>query len=245
MTATLATRRIPLSGTYNLRDVGGYPVGDRTTRWGALLRSDALHKVDQAGRDTLRELNLALVIDLREAQEAESAPNALDGVGHRSVHRPVYDAALDTHADGFGLGPLYRQMITDHAPALTAAVRLVAGAGPDPVLVHCTAGKDRTGLVVALALAAVGVDERDIVADYALSETMLAGEWATTMLANYEAMGLPDDLDMTEMVCASPASLMRETLAQIRADHGDVHGFLRAHGMTDTELSVLTARLVA
>ena len=227
MTATLATRRIPLSGTYNLRDVGGYPVGDRTTRWGALLRSDALHKVDQAGRDTLRELNLALVIDLREAQEAESAPNALDGVGHRSVHRPVYDAALDTHADGFGLGPLYRQMITDHAPALTAAVRLVAGAGRDPVLVHCTAASGSPP------------DwwwrwpwRRSVWTSVTSSRTTRSPRpcWPANGPPTMLAMGLRDDLDMTEMVCASPASLMRETLAQIRADHGDVHGFLRAHG---------------
>ncbi|MBM4569077.1 protein-tyrosine-phosphatase [Rhodococcus hoagii] len=245
MTETSATRRIPLCGTYNLRDVGGYPVGDGALRWQSLLRSDALHKVDHAGRHTLRQLGLGLVIDLREVEETESAPDALSGVGHAVVHCPIYQGSVDASTAGFSLAALYRQMITDHAKALTAAVRLIATADPSPVLVHCSAGKDRTGLVVALALAAVGADERDIVADYAVSEIMLAGEWAKTVLAKYSGMDLPEGLDLNSIVCASPAALMRETLAQIRVDHGDIQGFLRAHGMTDAEFAGLATRLVA
>lgn len=240
----VASRRLDLSGTYNLRDVGGYPLGEGSTKWHKLFRSDALHSVDQDGRDALRELNLALVIDLRESHEVESAPNALQGVGHREVHLPVYDGAINASGTGFDLAALYLQMVTDHAEALTRAVRLIAASGPGPVLVHCTAGKDRTGLVVALSLAAVGVSERDVIADYAVSETMLAGDWADRMVEAFKAYDLPDGFDVDEMVCASPAALMRETLAYITENHGGVRDFLLNHGMTESELADLRTCLI-
>lgn len=245
-----ATRRLSLAGTHNFRDVGGYAVGARSTRWGKLFRSDALHGVDQAGRDTLAGLGLGLVIDLRENDERETAPNALAGVGHRDVHLPVYDGPIEHTASehpgaAFDLESLYLQMLRDHAQPLTDAVRLIAGSGDDPVLVHCTAGKDRTGLVVALALSAVGVDTRDVIADYSLSETMLHGEWAEAMVAVLRERELPDGFDIEGIVAASPPSVMRRTLAAIDADHGGADRFLLAHGMSETELGDLRAALLS
>lgn len=241
-----ATRRLSLSGTYNLRDVGGYAAGTRSTRWRKLLRSDALHTLDQSGRDALAEIGLGLVIDLREDDELAAAPNALAGVGHREVHLPVYDGPLDHTPTGaaFDLGTLYGWMLTDHAARLTEAVRLIAASGDDPVLVHCTAGKDRTGLVIALSLAAVGVDARDVIADYSLSETMLHGEWVDAMVASFRDRELPDDFDIEGIVAASPAAVMRTTLARIDAEHGGVRSYLRDHGMTEAELGDLHAALL-
>ncbi|MCA1006316.1 tyrosine-protein phosphatase [Rhodococcus hoagii] len=251
MTTPLRTpsRRLPADGVHNLRDVGGYPAGGLTTKWGKLFRSDALHGIDPAGRAGLSDLGLALVIDLRESDERASAPNALDGIGHREVHLPVYRDGLGsrgaTHtAEALDLGGIYAWMLGEHGVALTDAVRLIADSGDDPVLVHCTAGKDRTGLVIALALAAVGVDDRDIAADYSLSELMLAGEWVDTMTAAMAARGLPAGIDIAQIVAASPAPLMLATLASLRASHGDAVGYLRAHGMTDTELDDLRACLL-
>ncbi|MFP3381581.1 tyrosine-protein phosphatase, partial [Bacillus sp. SIMBA_069] len=76
-----------------------------------------------------------------------------------------------------------------HGTQLATAVRLIADSGEDPVLVHCTAGKDRTGLVVALALLAAGVDREDVVADYAQTADNLAGPWADAMLERMRAAG--------------------------------------------------------
>lgn len=243
------TRRLPAGGVHNLRDVGGYPAAGLTTKWGKLFRSDSLHGIDPAGRAELADLGLALVLDLRESDERASAPNALDGVGHRDVHLPVYRDGIGsrgaTHtAQTLDLGGIYTWMLSEHGGALTDAVRLIAGSGSEPVLVHCTAGKDRTGLVIALALAAVGVEDRDIAADYSLSEVMLAGEWVDAMTAVMAARGLPAEIDIAQIVASSPAPLMLATLASLRASHGDVRGYLRAHGMTDTELDDLRACLV-
>jgi protein-tyrosine phosphatase len=256
MTSTLpparapATRRLPLAGTYNLRDVGGYAAGDRTTRWGRLFRSDALHAVDQPGRDALAELGLGLVVDLRENDERTTAPNALTGLGHHEVHNPVYDGPVEHTISGrpgaaFDLASLYRNMIADNGETLTGAVRLIAAADT-PALVHCTAGKDRTGLVVALTLSAVGVGARDVVADYALSETMLHGEWAEAMVASFRArVDLPDGFDIEGIVSASPAGLMRTVLADLDAEHGGAANYLRSHGMSDAELTTLRTSLLS
>ncbi|MDH6677863.1 protein-tyrosine phosphatase [Rhodococcus sp. LBL1] len=240
------TRRLVLPGTYNLRDIGGYTAGERTTRWRKLLRSDALHTIEQDGRDTLTEIGLGLVIDLREDDEISKAPNALDGVGHREVHVPVYNGKLDHNptAATFDLGTLYQWMLADHGSRLTDAVRLIAGSGDEPVLVHCTAGKDRTGLVIALALSAVGVGARDVVADYSLSETLLHGEWVDAMVASFRERELPEGFDIEGIVAASPAAVMRATLAGIDAEHGGVRPYLLDHGMSEAELTDLHAALL-
>ena len=240
------TRRLDLPGTYNLRDIGGYTAGDRTTRWRKLFRSDALHTIGQDGRDALAEVGLGLVIDLREDDEISKAPNALDGVGHREVHLPVYNGKIDhtPTAAGFDLGTLYRWMLADHGAQLTDAVRLIAASGDRPVLVHCTAGKDRTGLVIALALSAVGVGARDVVADYSLSETLLHGEWVDAMVASFRERQLPEGFDIEGIVAASPAATMRATLADIDAEHGGVLSYLFDHGMSEAELTDLHAALL-
>jgi protein-tyrosine phosphatase len=249
MTATfppaVPTRRLALAGTYNFRDLGGYPVGSRSTKWNKLFRSDSLHELDQSGRDTLRALPLGVVIDLRESGELDSAPDALDGVGHRTVHMPIYNGALDVHRPGLTLGSVYAEMITEYGQQLTKAIQAIAASGDDAVVVHCAAGKDRTGVIIAVTLAAIGVDERDIVADYAMSETMLAGDWADAMVAIMRDRGVPGSPELEELVTSSPAALMRKTLHDIRSAHGGVEEYLRSHGMTTAELESLRAALVA
>ncbi|MBC2639806.1 MULTISPECIES: tyrosine-protein phosphatase [unclassified Rhodococcus (in: high G+C Gram-positive bacteria)] len=249
MTSTLPApthhRRLNLTGTYNFRDLGGFATDAGTTKWNKLFRSDALHRLDQPARDLLRERKLALVIDLREQQELDDNPTALDGVGHRVEHLPVYEGEIDLDGANFDLAVVYGEMVQRYGHRLTRAVRAIARSGDDPTVVHCTAGKDRTGLVVALTLAAVGVDQRDIVADYAMSEVLLAGDWARAMAEKMRARGLPDGVDVDRLVGASPAVLMRATLDSITTAHHSVRGYLHAHGMTDGEFDDLRSALVA
>ncbi|EOM77311.1 protein-tyrosine-phosphatase [Rhodococcus rhodnii] len=244
-TALPPTRRHDLVGVHNLRDVGGYRAGDAVTRWGRLLRADALHALGDDGRRALGALDVRLVLDLRDDEEVVSAPDALGDVGCRYVHHSVYGkaGALALPADGgFDLAALYRTILDEHGTRLTDAVRMVADAD-GPVVVHCTAGKDRTGLVVALALSAVGVSDRDVAADYALSEIMLAGEWADAMTAAFRTKYPDSPIDLTEIVASSPAPVMLGALESIRLRFGDAAGYLRAHGMTEPELAGLRAAL--
>ncbi|WP_077350073.1 tyrosine-protein phosphatase [Tessaracoccus flavescens] len=192
---------------------------------GALFRSDVIHRIDDAGRRKLAELGVSRVVDLRSDHEIDAAPNLVDGLGI-TVHRvPVFDGAAPTAQipQDITLGALCRNIVD------------VPDGGS--VVVHCTAGKDRTGLVVALGLAAAGLARGDVVSDYALTEGDLRGAWADAMLAGIVAKGIELTPGLIEMVRASPASVMEEVLADLEAAHGTVAGCLRANGLSEAELS--------
>jgi len=158
-------RHIPLPGTLNLRDVGGYPTRDGgSVRWRALLRSDALHRVP-AGAAVLHGLGLRTVIDLRSHVEAEIAPSDLADLGLRTLHIPVLGGDLRTLPAE--LSGTYRHIVDECGAAIAAVIQRLCAPGALPALIHCSAGKDRTGIVVALILAAMGVPDDVIAADYA------------------------------------------------------------------------------
>lgn len=234
-------RRLELEGVFNLRDVGGYPaVGGRTTRWRALLRSDALHRLDPAGGAVLAGLGLNTVVDLRTEAEADIAPSALDGLTNRTTHISLL--AGDLAALPLELDAIYRYMIEECGDAIGAAIKALSESGSLPALVHCSAGKDRTGIVVALVLAVLGVPDEVIAADYELSAAYLdAGQ--TPAIAQLQAnTGLGSEL--TGPLLSSPAPLMLDVLAWARAGDGSVDGYLLDHGLTRADLERLRAALL-
>jgi protein-tyrosine phosphatase len=240
---TNASRRVPLAGVYNLRDTGGHPAGARTTRWRKLFRSDALHKLTDGDRAALVGLGIATLIDLREDDEVAKEPNAVDGTGITQLRHPLYDGPLAL-AGQRDLLAINMWLVANSGERIADAIRVVATSGDDAVLVHCTAGKDRTGLTIALMLSAVGVGDRDVAADYCLSEIMLAGEWADAMLASFDPAILSGDADIRGIVTGSPASVMLAVLAEIRSRYGDAAGYLVAHGLAADELAALRAALL-
>src|SRR5258708_16224605 len=162
-------RRIALPGTLNLRDLGGYPTSDGgTVRWRTLLRSDALHRLDDTGRATLAGIGLRTVVDLRTDEEAAQAPSALDGTGARGFRVPLFRAE-DLGDLPPALAAIYRPMIDDRGAAIAEAVGRLSPGGARPGLIHCSAGQDRTGLGLAPVLELIGVPDEIIAADYALS----------------------------------------------------------------------------
>jgi protein-tyrosine phosphatase len=241
-------RRHVTPGVYNLRDTGGYRAATGTSRWGKLFRSDALHLLDDQGRSLLAELGVAHVVDLRGDEEQRTAPSALDGLELRVHHLPVFDEAAPASraAVTLGLASVYDLMADERGTHLADAIRVIAAAEEDEaVLVHCTAGKDRTGLVIAFALTAAGVDRDDVVADYAQTADNLRGEWAERMLAGYRAGGAEPTPAVVELVTASPADTLGVLLDRIDRQHGSMRGYLTTHGLSAADLDRLTAVLVA
>jgi len=246
---------IDITGTYNFRSTGGYVAQGGSTRADGLFRSDALHRLDEAGQTKFAELGISRIIDLRYEQEIASQPNSLPAGSVEIVHQPIFDAGSLARSDAAGLSAenripslaeLYRMIATDRAEALAAAVRLIADAPEGGVLVHCTAGKDRTGMVVAAALTVVGVSREQVIADYAATAGHLAGEWAEEKLAAYAAhMNAPVNDAVRELVTASPAGAIAEGLDAIDAAHGSTEQLLRDHGFDDAALERLRTRLVA
>jgi protein-tyrosine phosphatase len=238
----MESRRIPLPGTLNVRDLGGYPTRDGgSVRWRTLLRSDALHRLDDTGRAALAGFGLRTVVDLRTGEEAQSAPSALDGTGARIFHVPLFRAeAIGTLPPE--LAAVYRHMIDDRGAAIAEAVGRLSAGGALPGLIHCSAGKDRTGLVVALVLAVIGVPDEIIAADYAMSAQNLDADTAQ-VISRIQAISGGYRLDLG--VLGSPPELILEALARVRDQAGSVTGYLVGHGLPRPAVETLRSALVA
>ncbi|MBL1081038.1 tyrosine-protein phosphatase [Streptomyces actinomycinicus] len=191
-----AGRVLPVPGTVNARDTGGYLTYDgKRTRWGVLYRSESLAKIPADGTAALAALGLGSVLDLRTAPEIRadgadrlpagvtSVPDAVDDtglyafIGQAVLSRdPAYQQALlgDGRARARMIS-LYRGFVTNPAnrAALGTAVRAVSNSSK-PVLFHCSAGKDRTGVLADTVLRAVGVPAATSEQDYLLSGPLRA-----------------------------------------------------------------------
>jgi protein tyrosine/serine phosphatase len=167
-------RLIELKGSANFRDIGGYPTvwGERV-RWNRLYRSDALANLTEDDLIALQPIGVTTIIDLRSHDElAESGPSPLiaaHGTRHRHVPFMRQQAGPTNYEHLPPLSELYVQMIEHGGPALKAIFEVLADERTYPAVVHCAAGKDRTGVTIALVLRTLGVDDDTIAADYALT----------------------------------------------------------------------------
>jgi protein-tyrosine phosphatase len=239
-----AGRRIHIPGTLNFRDAGGYQVeGGGTVARRTLYRSDALHRVDAAGSGMLAELGLKTVLDLRILEELLTAQSPLADFadrGTRTIHLSL--AGPDFSELPPELEGVYSFFIDRRGEAIAAAIKHLASPGALPALVHCTAGKDRTGIVIAFTLAAVGVPDQVIAADYALSSMYLVAEETAVIGQISAASGIDEQIMRTLM--ASPPELITRTLARAREQAGSITGYLTSNGLTDADLAALRTALV-
>lgn len=237
--------RIPVEGTFNLREPAGYPAAHGMTRSGVLYRSDGLKSLTDRGREQLVELGVHTVIDLRDDFEREMQPDALDGLEIKTVHIPVYEgSAAANSGPGITLPSMYESIVVEHGEVVVSALRLIASPDAGPVLVHCTAGKDRTGIVIALALRAVGVAADVVIADYARSASNLSGAWLEAMIALTSRYGIEDTPQLRSIMGSTPPEVMAGLLDLIDTKYGSVIDYLRAQGLTGEELQQLDAKLV-
>jgi protein-tyrosine phosphatase len=241
-------RTIRLDGCLNFRDLGGYPTEDgRAIRWRQLFRSDALHLLTPADVACIRDqLGIRDVIDLRSSGELRAqSENRLAGEPIRCHHVPLFDGDVRAgeveRPAGRNLADLYLLMAEIGREPIGRTITTIATA-PGPVLFHCAAGKDRTGVVSAVLFGLLGVRDELIVADYvatrenldAIVERLLASRGYQAMLA-----ALPPDT-----MHAEPDTMMA-FLARIREQHGSIRGFARAAGVSDATIALLGSRLLA
>jgi protein-tyrosine phosphatase len=230
-------------GAVNFRDVGGLPAGSARTRSGVLFRSGNLAQLDDEGITALRELGIRRIIDLRADDEVTHAPSRIDGLTIETLHVPLFLGSVASFfADDLSLDEMYRRLVEDSAAGVVDVVRGIIA--DQPVLVHCTVGKDRTGVTVALALAAAGVEAEAVIADYARTEGLLP-EWRNARIIEMLRKLHPEAVHLEDLATRSPAPVMRELLTSITDRYGSVAGYLREHGMSDDELSELRRVLVA
>ncbi|MCW3842180.1 tyrosine-protein phosphatase [Micromonospora yasonensis] len=245
MEATDTPHRHPFPALFNFRDVGGLTGHDGLrVRTGRLYRSDSLHRITETDQAAFTALGIRTVIDLRRPSEVtrDGRVPAYDGLTYRHIH-PEHENWAKVPYDPEEslprwLADRYVGLARTGTAGLAEAVGLIADSANAPVVVHCVAGKDRTGVVCALTLAVLGVADADIAADYALSTE------ASERFSAWVAATLPEAEEPPRPYLASPAEAMTLFLDELRVGYGSVEGYLRHTGITDAQLDALRAHLL-
>jgi protein-tyrosine phosphatase len=238
-------RTLTFASTYNFRDVGGYAGLDgATVRWRRLFRSDSLHRLKGDDLQTFGDLGVRTVIDLRRTFEVERHGRVPDADGlayHNLVIEHVDWESVPEPADVAHerwLADRYLNFAEDGRAGLAAALHLIADPVAAPVVVHCMAGKDRTGVVCALTLALLGVSDADIAADYALTEASMAS------LTEYLQRTSPDMVHDKYHMFDCPKDAMLMFLDDLRARHGSIEAYVREIGISAEQVAAMRDHLL-
>jgi protein-tyrosine phosphatase len=240
------SRHLLWPGTFNVRDVGGYPTADgRRTRWQTLLRGDGYYcRRERADLEALHT-GISTVVDLRSESELRERPSPFRSSRRpRYVNAPLFDEDARPAADGSASQyEAYRFVIDHRSGDLVRILGLLAEPGALPALVHCHAGKDRTGIVVALLLALVGVPRRIIAEDYGLSARYLTEAYIDEAITRAAARGLSHEEWAERFPC--PPLLMVSLLDHVDTTYGGVGAYLLAAGLAPEQMRSLRAALAA
>ena len=245
---TARDRRLAWEGCVNVRDLGGLPTADgRTTRWGAVVRSDGLDRLEPAGWTALEAYGVRTIVDLRNGIERQAEPY--------TSPLPVVVAEVEDDADRqfierwrpFSTPHYYRAALDRWPGRIAGAVAAVARAPAGGVLVHCGLGRDRTGLIVMLLLALAGVTPGCIADDHQLSGECLPPVDVDRLLAGASSVNARTR-EQFEADCAREnerraAASDRDALVAT-LESFDVERYLLANGLTADDLAALSARLV-
>jgi protein-tyrosine phosphatase len=238
-------RHLPFVGTYNVRDIGGYLTSmGVSTRWFTLFRADSLHRLSPADQAILLDHGLRVVIDLRRPDELQAAPNVFANsskVSYRHISL-LGDTPPIVRGDPQPLVETYRYILDQRQAQVREVLAILAAPEGLPALVHCTAGKDRTGVIVALLLGLVGVVPETIVSDYVLTSTYLNDAFMTETRQRALQRGFTWEQYAPLVGC--PPEHMLVTLTHLDVTYGGIEAYVRAIGLTDQHIARLRLALV-
>lgn len=217
-------RALEIEGLFNTRATPG------ATPW--FIRSGSPDALTADGERALRSLGVQRILDLREAEERAPHSHTLPVAGHALYGSPPPMTGR--------LEDIYAGLLRTRRHALTAAVAALADAEA-PVLLHCTAGKDRTGLVAALALRAAGVPAADVIADYALSGPAVRPVRTAAAEAAVAGTSASERAESLRLHLDSPPEAMRFAL-DLLDELGGAAQYLLDHGLSDAQLTALRER---
>ena len=257
------TLPVLFDGVPNSRSLGGLPLKrGGETKDGVLYRSAALDDITREGEIQMEETPLGVVADLRTLFERAAQPDKVPHRPHRVkvVEIPIEAGNIspasfvtetlqaaskgETTAEALSdelptLPEMYRIMVASSAKELAKVAGLVANVEPgedNAVLVHCTAGKDRTGVSVALILDIAGVEREAIIENYAVSQQYLAGAWADKMLGTIEKFGVPLVPKLVAMVTTTPPDAIKAAFDWVEENFGSSENYLMSGGLQAAQI---------
>ncbi len=229
----------PIIGISNFRDLGGLQAGSGVIKPGLLMRCAAPLVLEDDDRERLGALGLQTALDLREPIERKNDPVEEFAPVVHSV--PLFSGAVDLQT-ARGLDALYVDIIEACGPRFVDAARILCAPEALPAVIFCSAGKDRTGILTALILSAVGVSDDDVARDFALSEQGISGEFRAELEARALLAGVTEQALAVSM--GAPADLMTGLLAELAAAHGGAAAYLLRNGLSEAGLAQLRRTLV-
>ncbi|KAE9365315.1 hypothetical protein N431DRAFT_387449 [Stipitochalara longipes BDJ] len=238
---------ITVAGIQNFRDLGGYPItslSNHSIRREVIYRCAEPSKVTKDGIATMQSLGITHIYDLRSNNEIERAQTAgrggvVEWDGCKRVFVPVftdkdyspenlavrYKDYATTGTEGFTRA--YSDIMKKAPPSYRTILLHLANEPEKPLIVHCTAGKDRTGVLCALVLSLCGVDDDVIAYEYSLTDLGLSKEWKESVIGHLmDNPALKGDMEGAWNMISSKAANMLATLKMIREKYGSAEGYI-------------------
>lgn len=228
-TILLSERHLPMEGGYNFRDLGGFKTKEgKYTKWGKLFRSDDLNHLTENDLNYLASIPMNTIVDFRSGQEIEKAPDKNPESLKKNISLSIEPGNISTYEQLFSLSEkemeqfmmnLNVSLVTDSTiiNKYKEFFALIQSDSDIPLMFHCSAGKDRTGMAAALILYALGVDEETIIDDYLASNYYLADKYAP-MKKQYP--------NMAALFEVRP-NYIKAGLEQIKKDHISIDNYLK------------------
>ncbi len=232
-------RHLPFEQWFNVRDLGGYAADGRAIAWRQYYRAGAPSRLSTADIERARALGIRTVMDLRRDDETErDETRAEDALGAVTYRIPVVRTAdaLDSYVTGPGISAeRYLAYLEVGGDAFRAVFELLGDPASYPVVVHCSAGKDRTGVVSAMALELLGVQREAIEMDYAMTNIerdRIAAFW-TQRGGGWFAQATPEQIDFALSV---PSGAIGGFLDGLQSRYGGAEAYLRGVGVSETAI---------
>lgn len=247
-------RFVNIEGGVNFRDFGGYQTRDgRCIKWGILFRCGTLARIPPSHHRSFADLDIGMICDLRRIDEAENAPSPISAPFLNRVHIPIGTASSPQMREALKAGTTSADLVQ----FMTDITREIASEHHDEYatlfqnllktksgfLLHCSAGKDRTGLGAALIMSALDVDEETIVRDYLLSNR--AVDLKNGVKRMKERYGWKMDDDSLRAILGVYPEYLNAAMDEIHKRHGSVNGYLDDIGVDQSAREELRNRLLA
>ncbi len=240
--STAARRHIPLEGTPNFRDMGGYETKDgRTVKWRKLFRSGTLADLTDDDHARIGDLAISKIFDLRTDDERKNYPSRLPQQGPAVVTLSIHGRDIVRDED-FDLAAYLRSLtsaqlaeniklsyntfVTTYAHQYRSLFEHLGDHQDGAALIHCAAGKDRTGVACALVLHALGVPDEVILEDYTLTNNFLGEEYREKRRAQLIPGGMEFEVDLEDALFEARLDYIHSAFDAIASEFGSLDGYL-------------------